>query len=205
MTIKDEKQQARRAAIARVLGLDPARRREQEGALAARLGSLPGFAGAGTVLMHVTAFADEVDTASLVRQVLAAGKRLVCPRVDRGRRRLVLYAVGDPARDLRRGHWGIPEPDPSLPIVPPEAVDWALVPGVAFDRAGYRVGRGGGYYDRLLPNLRPDAACWSLILDVQWVDRVPREPHDRPVRGVADHRGAWPAAPHGGEGDLTPG
>ena len=56
---------------------------------------------------------------------------------------------------------GIPEPRPDLPEVPPAAVDWALVPGLAFDERGFRLGRGAGYYDRLIPLLRPDAICWA--------------------------------------------
>ncbi len=65
-------------------------------------------------------------------------------------RRLKLYRVADLAQDLLPGALGIPEPRPGLPEVSPEVIDWALVPGLAFDELGFRVGWGAVYYDRLL-------------------------------------------------------
>ena len=59
-----------------------------------------------------------------------------------------------------------------------------LVPGLAFDARGYRLGRGAGHYDRLLPRLRPEVSRWALILDCQWVEDLPVEPHDIPLDGV---------------------
>ena len=56
-----------------------------------------------------------------------------------------------------------------------------LVPGLAFDARGYRLGRGAGHYDRLLPTLRPDAPRWALALDCQLVEGLPIEPHDVPI------------------------
>ena len=77
-----------------------------------------------------------------------------------------------------------PEPRADLPEIPPESIDWVLVPGLAFDERGYRLGRGAGHYDRLLPQLRPDAACWALCLSCQLIPSLPIEPHDMPLDGV---------------------
>ncbi len=186
MNLRDRKVALRREVIARVLAMDPGSRRAQEVTLTDRLSTLPGFGAARTVLLHASAFAEEVETRPILARALDLGKRLVCPRVDRAARRLRLFVVSDPGRDLVPGLRGIPEPDPGCSEVEPKAVDWALVPGLAFDRRGYRLGRGAGHYDRLLPTLRPDAPCWALVLDVQWVVRVPIEPHDQPLDGVAD-------------------
>ena len=188
MTIKERKQALRRATLDRIAALDPLARRDEEAILRDRFAHLPGLDAARSVLIHVPAFADEVDTLPLLHRLLAGGRRLVCPRVDAELRELRLFEVRDPAVDLVPGYRGIREPHHECRAVAPLEVDWALVPGIAFDRRGYRLGRGGGYYDRLLPTLRSDARRWSLILVAQWVAEVPREPHDRQLDGVADHR-----------------
>ena len=78
------------------------------------------------------------------------------------------------------------EPPPSAPSLPVHAIDLAVVPGVAFDARGGRLGRGRGHYDATLPLLRPDAARVGLAFDAQVVDRVPTEPHDAPARRGGD-------------------
>ncbi|HEX8200318.1 MAG TPA: 5-formyltetrahydrofolate cyclo-ligase [Isosphaeraceae bacterium] len=188
MDAQTQKRELRRTVIARILALDPALRHLEEADLAARLADLPGFAAAGTVLMYATAFPEEIATGPLLAEALRRGKRLVCPRVDWPARRLRLHEVEDPRADLIRGRAGIPEPAPERPEVEPSAIDWVLVPGLAFDTRGFRLGRGAGHYDRLLPRLRPDAPRWALTLDAQWVEDLPVEPHDQPLDGIAGRR-----------------
>jgi 5-formyltetrahydrofolate cyclo-ligase len=184
MDVPSLKKRLRREAVERVLALDPADRAAQQAALAGRFPGLPGLAGAGTVLLYATAFPEELDTRAWLGLVLAGGRRLLCPRVDRKGRRLRLYEVQDLQADLRPGALGIPEPRAGAPEVVPVEVDWVLVPGLAFDPRGYRLGRGAGYYDRLLPTLRPDAPRWALCFDCQWVEKLPVEPHDAVLDGV---------------------
>lgn len=178
------KRQWRREIVAAILALDPAERRRQESALAAALPALPGWARADTVLLYISAFPEEIDTAPLLALAHAAGKRVVLPRVDRQERRLRLHLVTDPGQSLVSGVLGIPEPDATWPEAPPDLIDWALVPGVAFDEHADRLGRGAGHYDRLLPTLRADAVRWALCFDCQVVPRLPVEPHDVPLDGV---------------------
>ncbi|MBX6312836.1 MAG: 5-formyltetrahydrofolate cyclo-ligase [Isosphaeraceae bacterium] len=187
MDIRQRKRALRREMVARLLALDPADRRRQEADLLARFPTLPGLDRAGTVLLYATAFPEEIPTGPMLRLIWERGQRLVCPRVNRPARRLVLHAIADPA-DLVPGTLGIPEPRPECPEVAPEAIDWALVPGLAFNAAGYRLGRGAGCYDRLLPQLRPDAPRWALAFDPQWVEDLPVEPHDQPLDGIASPR-----------------
>lgn len=171
---------------ARILAMPPGARAVEERALADRLPDLPGFRESGTVLLYASAFPEEFDTGPMLRLALDLGKRLICPRVVRAERRLALFPIGDLPGDFARGTLGIPEPRADLPEVDPEAVDWALVPGLGYDARCYRIGRGAGHYDRLLPTLRPDVPRWSLCLSSQWVDALPVEPHDQPLDGVAD-------------------
>jgi 5-formyltetrahydrofolate cyclo-ligase len=182
------KARLRREVVARILAMDPVGRQAQELALVDRLGSLPGFEMAGSVLLYASVFAEEVDTRPMLKLALALGKRLILPRVDRPSRSLPLFEVVDLDRDLVPGHRGIPEPRDGCPLVSPEAVDWVLVPGLAFNVAGHRLGRGAGHYDRLLPTLRASTPQWALILGTQWVEDLPIEPHDQPLDGVADWR-----------------
>jgi 5-formyltetrahydrofolate cyclo-ligase len=179
------KRALRRATVAAILALDPEERRRQESALLERVETLPGFDGARTVLLYAPAFPEEIDTAPLLRAALGRGLRLVLPRVDRARWALTLHPVAELARDLRPGTLGIPEPAPELPELDPSAIDWALVPGLAFDARGHRLGRGAGHYDRLLPRLRPEVPRWAIALEPQLVEALPVEPHDQPLDGVA--------------------
>ena len=180
----DLKQMLRREIVARILALEPSARAVQSAALADRFTTLPGLMRAGSVLLYASAFPEEIDTGPMMRHVRESGQRLICPRVDRRERRLQLFEVDNPTTDLIPGTLDIPEPRLTCLSVEPDQVDWVLVPGLAFDTRCYRVGRGAGHYDKLLPNLRPDVPRWALIFEDQWVAEVPVEPHDVPLDGV---------------------
>jgi 5-formyltetrahydrofolate cyclo-ligase len=170
----------------RILSMSPDQRALEERALIERLPTLPGFAEARTVLLYASVFPEEFDTRPMLRAALDLGKRLLCPRVVRDEKRLALFEIGDPGRDLVPGTKGIPEPKGDLAEVSPGAIDWVLVPGLGYDPLCYRIGRGAGHYDRLLAAIRPEVPCWSLCLTSQWVLALPVEPHDQRLDGVAD-------------------
>jgi 5-formyltetrahydrofolate cyclo-ligase len=96
--------------------------------------------------------------------------------------------------DTAPGHRGIPEPRPDVSRVTVEAIDWVLVPGVAFDLAGGRLGYGGGFYDRLLPLLRPGTPRIAGAFDAQVVAHLPAAPHDLPVDCIVTETRMVPAA-----------
>ena len=135
-------------------------------------------------MLYVSTFPEEVRTTEFWGRAYQSGKLVIAPRVDRIARRLRLHVVQDPDKDLCPGMLGIPEPSEKLPEVSPALIDWVLVPGLAFSEQGYRLGRGAGHYDQLLPELRPDAICWAMCLSCQLVDGLPIEPHDLPLNGV---------------------
>ena len=143
--------------------------------MAARLERLPELRRAGTVLLYA-ASGQEADPGGLLPTLLARGVRTLYPRVRGAHLELV------DARDLRAlqlGYRGIAEPVGRA--VDPAVVDVALVPGVAFDLRGGRLGQGGGHYDRLLAALPSTAVRVGLCFACQVVTRVPREPHDAAV------------------------
>jgi 5-formyltetrahydrofolate cyclo-ligase len=186
MDLKARKVEIRREVVAKILAMEPEGRRRQEAALTTRFEAVSGFDAARNVLLYASAFPEEIDTRAMLRRSLELGKRLIMPSVNRTLRRLHLFEVADLDHELVPGHRNIPEPRPGCPEVEPTAVDWVLVPGLAFDGRGHRLGRGAGYYDKLLPTLRPEVPRWALILDVQWVEDLPIEPHDQPLDGVVD-------------------
>ena len=148
-----------------------------------RLHAIPSLATAGTVLMTMP-FRSEWDTRPLASHLLQSGKRVVVPRVDRAARLLRLHAVDDLDTGIVAGYLGIPEPRTTLAIVEPADVDWVLVPGVAFDACGRRLGYGGGFYDRLLPLIDANAPRIAGAFDLQVVDVVPAGPSDRRIDAV---------------------
>jgi 5-formyltetrahydrofolate cyclo-ligase len=151
--------------------------------IAERISMLPAFAAARTILLTLP-FRGEWDTRPLAQAVIAAGKTVVVPRVDGVARMLDLHSIADLDRDLVAGYQGIPEPRADCPRVPRDAIDFVLVPGVAFDQAGRRLGYGGGYYDRLLPLLSKRAARIAGAFELQLVDLVPAAPHDIAVDAI---------------------
>ncbi len=175
------KRALRRQVIAQILTMQPVIRSAQEAALVALLPQLPGFANSRVILLYASHFPEEIDTKPIIDLAISQGKFVVLPRIDLTTRRLVLHLGGE----TTPGVLEIPEPLATNPVIVPRLIEWALVPGVAFDRAGNRLGRGGGYYDKLLPELRAECPRWSLILEPQWVEAVPVEAHDIRVHGVA--------------------
>lgn len=92
---------------------------------------------------------------------------------------------------LERHRFGIDQPPAGARVVEPEELSAVLVPGRVFDRDGYRLGRGGGHYDRLLPRLAPGTPIVGVTVEARIVARLPREPHDRPMTHLATERGVF--------------
>lgn len=149
-------------------------------AVAGRVLGLPAAGRARTVLAYA-ALPGELDPAPAAAALRSAGARIAYPRVC-GPDRLALHWAD--AADLAPGYCGIREPAEDAESARPEEIDLALVPGVAFGQDCCRLGRGGGFYDRLLPHLRDDAFVVGLAYDEQIVDDVPREAHDVPLDAV---------------------
>lgn len=173
---------ARRAALSEN-ALERLSRAAQE-----RMTLEPVFAKAGTVLLYA-AVRDELRTDALLRYCWREGKRVLLPRCCRepgtsalnGELDLVLV---EHQRQLAPGAYGIAEPEACLPDAAC-AVDVAVLPGVGFDRSGVRIGYGGGFYDRLLATDRLHGAVLvGLAFEAQVVERLPREPWDKPVHAL---------------------
>lgn len=183
----DELLDAKRALRARVLGdrdrTPPEVRERASASIAAALCLRDDFLASRTVLLTLP-FGSEWDTRTLLAAALGRAKSVALPRVNRKTRTLDICAVTRPEEDIAPGYRGIPEPSAHCTALDLASIDWVLVPGVAFDRAGRRIGYGGGYYDRLLPLLRDDARRIAGAFELQWVERVPAAPHDARMDAV---------------------
>ena len=182
-----DKAMIRAAMRARRDSLSLEERRRRAAPLVARVVASEAFEQAGTILVYV-AMRGEVPLAELVAAARGGRKRVVLPRVVPGTRELALHGWPEEG-ELVRGEFGVAEPPPSWETVAPGSVDLALVPGLAFDLGGGRLGQGGGYYDTLLPQLAPRpgralprrvGVAWAF----QMVPAVPREAHDAGVDAI---------------------
>ncbi|MHB8909514.1 MAG: 5-formyltetrahydrofolate cyclo-ligase [Syntrophales bacterium] len=141
-----------------------------------RLSDLEEIRRASTLMVYL-AFGSEVLTDDLIRWGWEAGKRIVVPLCHPESRELTACRI-EGFDELTSGHYGIREPNAGLiRPVPRGEIGAVVVPAVAFDRRGYRVGYGGGYYDRFLPEAR-QAARIGAAFARQIVRGVPTDPHD---------------------------
>ena len=144
--------------------------------IAKRVLALPELERATTVLAFAS-IRNEVRTRPIIEAMHSAGKRVVLPRVVEDG--LVLHLV-EPGDEFVDGAFSVPEPRREAPQIEPSEVEFALVPALAVDPRGYRIGYGGGYYDKLLPALRGARTC-VLAYDFQLVAEVPELPFDAAV------------------------
>ena len=139
--------------------------------------TLPEVLDAKRILFYVS-FRSEVNTHSMIKQALKAGKNLILPRVYKEGHRLLLYEIKD-LRELNAGFMGIPEPFVSDErIFAIDDVDLVIIPGAAFDYSGNRLGYGAGYYDSLLAERKRKMPVIALAYEEQIVDSIPAEEHD---------------------------
>src|SRR5882672_12157059 len=124
----------------------------------------------------------EVDTRPLIRSALDQEKRGIIPVVKKGDIELFFSEIKDLGSELAPGTFGILEPKPeNVHPVSLDTVDVIFVPGIVWDREGYRLGWGRGYFDRVIKNLPPHLRSAGLAFNMQLISRVPRDQFDVPV------------------------
>ncbi|MGE5087639.1 MAG: 5-formyltetrahydrofolate cyclo-ligase [Candidatus Levyibacteriota bacterium] len=187
ISLREAKRELRERIIAARDAIAADVRARASEAIADRICALESWAPARVTLLTLP-FRSEWDTALLAARALAAGKTVVLPRVDAQAKMLRLHRVEDLVRDIEPGHLGIPEPRPECPPIDRDAIDWILVPGVAFDLDGRRLGYGGGYYDRLLPGMQQAAPRVAGAFEMQIVGALPFAPHDCGVDAVVTEK-----------------
>ena len=170
-TKKEIREQYRRIREA----LPPEMRKSADEMIAKRLFDCAFYQNARFIYCYAS-LNDEADTNMIIEEALRSGKRVALPRV-RGKRRMEFCFIKSPA-DLKPGFMGIREPGPWCPKAPsPLDKMLVLLPGIAFDREGNRIGYGGGYYDAYLSG-HAECVKAALAYSVQLADKIPAGPED---------------------------
>lgn len=185
--IKQAKAALRQAILSRRDTADVASRTRASQLITQRLYALPEYRAANVIVGYAS-FGSELDTSAFLAGILADGKQLLLPRVNRAQRVLELRHVVDLDKDLVAGVWGIREPAQRCPMLSDATIGFMLVPGVAFTAQGARLGYGGGFYDHLLASLDKGVARIAAAFDLQMVDQLPEDPHDQRVDGIVTEK-----------------
>ena len=164
----------------RIRGMDAGAREAASRHACERLASDRRFTGASSVMLYMP-MRSELDVTPLAMAALRQGKRVSVPRADAAAGTLTPIGVDSFGADsMPTDSMGVRTPSDG-PEVAPDSLDLVVVPGMAFDRSGHRLGRGAGYYDRFLSRLSPRTATAGICFDEQLVDAVPHGDHDRTV------------------------
>lgn len=181
------KQEARAAARARLRALNPAARTAAEAEVARRVWTLPRIAAARSLLLYAS-LPDELGTDLIAREAMRRGITVTYPRCLPASYGMALHHLTGLEQLVDGGSYGIREPDPSCPILAIGEVDAALVPGLAWDRSGGRLGRGAGYYDRLFADPAWRGFRCGLFFAAQEAERLPNDPWDAALGAVVTER-----------------
>ena len=166
------KQRLRKQILAQRNSLSPEQVATKSNSIASRLFSLPEYRQATSVMAYAD-FRNEVRTGLILDHILAQGKKLFLPVTQVPEKRLLPAQVSDLAKDLAPGTWGITEPTENCPRLKNyHDIDLVIVPGLVFDRSGNRLGYGGGFYDRFLPQVKKEAVLVALAFEMQMKKQI---------------------------------
>jgi 5-formyltetrahydrofolate cyclo-ligase len=175
--LRRAKRDIRAAVLAARDALPEAEREERAAKISASFLALPEVGSADLVMLYWS-FGSEPPTGNILAALRARGTTTALPRIDGDGLDARSYAPGDPVTETS---FGACEPAAGT-RVEPTAIDVVVTPGVAFDHRGRRVGYGGGYYDRFLPTVAPEAVRIAIAFEVQLVeDDLPAGHFDLPV------------------------
>ncbi len=177
----------RREMKARLEAMPEAHAAGASGAACALLMALPEFTAARAVMLYHP-IPGEVDCVPVAEAAWQAGKTVLLPRVTWEKRYMVALPCASLTDEhLRTGRHGLREPTGETPF-PPGRIDLIVVPALAFDERGNRLGRGGGFYDRFLAQPDCPPTTCGLAFELQVVGELPVGHHDRPVEILVTDR-----------------
>lgn len=183
-SIKQEKKKLREKSVNRMSGLSKKYRKDASEKILGELVRHKDYLLAGTIFVYVGT-ENEVNTSLIIKDALAKGKKVVVPKT---------LSLGhmeaceiDTMKDLSPGRHGILEPRDTTYVISPDAIDVAFIPCVAYTREGFRLGYGGGFYDRYLP--RGSFKRILVSFSEMEVDSLPKDTFDEKVHGILTEKG----------------
>ncbi|NVM21992.1 MAG: 5-formyltetrahydrofolate cyclo-ligase [Desulfobacterales bacterium] len=179
--LKARKSEIRRKTLAGRDALSDKERSEKSKAITERLLEFANFLEARIVLFYMNS-GSEVITEAMIRNALEHEKIVALPLIDQKEKQIVPLKIDDIDRDVRPGYRRIREPIPQrCKVIPVKHINLAIIPGIAFDERGGRIGYGTGFYDQFIPLLDATTRKVALAFECQIVSQIPMEPHDRYV------------------------
>ncbi len=179
-----------REAVRKIRDSMPAKEVEQKStAIVARLLQLREYTGAKTVLFYA-AKGNEVQIAAAIRDAFVKGKNVLLPVTDTDNKIIYAAAIANYPDDLEKAAFGLMEPKLKNPFK--GGIDLVVMPGVAFERHGHRLGYGHGYYDKFLHSLRkenPNVVAVAVAYDFQIVETLPSGSHDQRMDAIITENG----------------
>jgi 5-formyltetrahydrofolate cyclo-ligase len=164
-----------------ISGLSESELAEKTGLIEERLFEFANFLEANIVLLYINSNC-EVNTRNIIQKCFDYNKIIVLPSFNVENKKMTLLKVGNIDDDLNIGPRGLLEPNQNLcKVVPIDVVDLSIIPGIAFDEKGARLGDGDGYYDRLIPQLSITTRKVALTTEGQIFQQIPMESHDKHV------------------------
>ncbi len=183
--IQEKKKKIREVVLQKLKKHKEEERLKKSSKIASKLFLLSEFLKAKTILFYLS-FDGEVDTLRMIKNAMKQGKKVAVPVIHKKAREIVPSVLEDFDAELKIGPYGVLHPkEEYIRPIPLEKIDLVVVPGLAFDKAGNRLGRGMGYYDRFLSRIHKDTPVIGLAFDFQIIDDFPPlEPHDLSVSKV---------------------
>ena len=178
------KKKIRKEILEKLHNINKEQKKKRVKALKEKLFSLNEFKKAKCVMFYVSKHY-EVDTHGMIDESIVMGKKVVVPITLKEEKTLKLSELRNREKELIEGHYGIHQPgEEHIKVVSLKDVDLMVVPGIAFDKHGHRLGHGGGYFDRFLHKAPPALFTVGLAFDFQMVDELPRYDTDIPLHRI---------------------
>jgi 5-formyltetrahydrofolate cyclo-ligase len=180
--MKDNKTLVRKILLEKRGQIDPTQKMDLDKEILKNLTERLFYKEAENIFIYVS-IETEVDTHRIIIKALEDGKKIYVPKIKSKSAGMEIFRIKS-IEDLKEGYFGILEPSDESGKIEGDELDLIVVPGVAFDREGYRIGYGGGFYDKFFKNLTKKIPKIAIGYNLQIVDKIAREEHDEKINGL---------------------